>query len=142
MSDPALLVQLVHGAQLRTGVVEHEAVEATEALGGGGGHEPAGAAGSAKSGLAVREPLTLTAQGGENTGDAVGVAAPRAPSRRRAPPSSTTAPPRPSPTFEYATASWVDWSRPETAPRDSWHDQPVEFEQAHYAALNREPQPV
>jgi len=43
---------------------------------------------------------------------------------------------------EYATAGWVDWHNNRRLHSILDYQTPVEFEQAHYAALNREPQPV
>ncbi|GAB6985284.1 hypothetical protein JCM10369A_44750 [Nocardioides pyridinolyticus] len=43
---------------------------------------------------------------------------------------------------EYATAGWVDWYNNRRLHSSLGMMTPVEFEQAHYAALNREPQPV
>lgn len=43
---------------------------------------------------------------------------------------------------EYATAGWVDWYNNRRLHSTLGNVPPVEFEQAHYAALNREPQPV
>ena len=43
---------------------------------------------------------------------------------------------------EYATAGWVDWYNNRRLHGSLAMMPPVEFEQAHYAALNREPQPV
>ena len=43
---------------------------------------------------------------------------------------------------EYATAGWVDWYNVRRLHGSLGNVPPVEFEQAHYAALNREPQPV
>ena len=43
---------------------------------------------------------------------------------------------------EYATAGWVDWYNVRRLHGSLGNIPPVEFEQAHYAALNREPQPV
>jgi transposase InsO family protein len=43
---------------------------------------------------------------------------------------------------EYATAGWVDWHNNRRLHSTLDYQTPVEFEQAHYAALNREPQPV
>ncbi|MDP9823793.1 transposase InsO family protein [Nocardioides massiliensis] len=43
---------------------------------------------------------------------------------------------------EYATAGWVDWYNNRRLHGSLGMMTPVEFEQAHYAALNREPQPV
>ena len=43
---------------------------------------------------------------------------------------------------EYATAGWVDWYNQRRLHGSLGMMTPVEFEQAHYAALNREPRPV
>jgi putative transposase len=43
---------------------------------------------------------------------------------------------------EFATAGWVDWYNNRRLHSTLGMMSPVEFEQAHYAALNREPQPV
>lgn len=43
---------------------------------------------------------------------------------------------------EYATAGWVDWYNNRRLHSSLGHVPPVEYEQDHYAALNREPQPV
>ena len=43
---------------------------------------------------------------------------------------------------EYATAGWVDWYNERRLHRSLGLVPPVEFEQAHYAALNPEPQPA
>ena len=43
---------------------------------------------------------------------------------------------------EYATAGWVDWYNNRRLHCDPGQRPPVEYEQAHYAALNREPHPV
>lgn len=43
---------------------------------------------------------------------------------------------------EYATAGWVDWYNNRRLHSTLSYTTPVEFEQAHYATLNREPQPV
>jgi transposase InsO family protein len=43
---------------------------------------------------------------------------------------------------EYATARWVDWYNNRRLHSTVGMMAPVEFEQAHYATLNREPQPV
>lgn len=43
---------------------------------------------------------------------------------------------------EYATAGWVDWYNNRRLHGSLGMMTPVEFEQAHYAALNREPQPA
>ena len=42
---------------------------------------------------------------------------------------------------EYATAGWVDWYNVRRLHGSLGNIPPVEYEQAHYAALNREPQP-
>jgi len=44
--------------------------------------------------------------------------------------------------IEYATAGWVDWYNNLRLHGTLGMVPPVEYEQAHYAALNREPQPV
>lgn len=44
--------------------------------------------------------------------------------------------------IEYATAGWVDWYNNRRLHSTLSYTTPVEFEQAHYATLNREPQPV
>ena len=44
--------------------------------------------------------------------------------------------------IEYATAGWVDWYNNRRLHSTLDMMTPVEFEQAHYAALNRELQPV
>ena len=44
--------------------------------------------------------------------------------------------------IEYATAGWVDWYNNRRLHSTLGMIPPVEYEQAHYAALNREPQPV
>ncbi|PID97398.1 MAG: hypothetical protein CSA84_00090 [Actinomycetales bacterium] len=44
--------------------------------------------------------------------------------------------------LEYATAGWVDWYNTGRLHSTLEMMTPVEFEQAHYATLNREPQPV
>src|SRR5664279_3132590 len=46
------------------------------------------------------------------------------------------------PTVEDATAGWVDWYNSRRLHSSLGNVPPVEFEQAHYAALNREPQPA
>ena len=43
---------------------------------------------------------------------------------------------------EYATAGWVDWYNNRGLHGSLDYLTPLEFEQAHYATLNREPQPV
>jgi transposase InsO family protein len=43
---------------------------------------------------------------------------------------------------EYATAGWVDWYNQRRLHSSLGYLTPTEFEQAHYAALNREPEPV
>ena len=43
---------------------------------------------------------------------------------------------------EYATAGWVDWSNNRRLHSTLGNFPPVEYEQAHYAALSREPHPV
>ncbi len=43
---------------------------------------------------------------------------------------------------EYATSGWVDWYNNRRLHSSLGMMSPVEFEQAHYATLNREPQPV
>lgn len=43
---------------------------------------------------------------------------------------------------EYATAGWVDWYNNQRLHSTLDYATPVEFEQAHYATLNREPQPT
>ena len=43
---------------------------------------------------------------------------------------------------EYATAGWVDWYNNRRLHSTLDYTTPVEFETAHYATLNREPQPV
>ena len=43
---------------------------------------------------------------------------------------------------EYATAGWVDWYNNRRLHSTLGNVPPVEFEQAHYAALNREPHPT
>jgi transposase InsO family protein len=43
---------------------------------------------------------------------------------------------------EYATAGWVDWYNNRRLHSSLDYHTPIEFEQAHYATLNREPQPA
>jgi putative transposase len=43
---------------------------------------------------------------------------------------------------EYATAGWVDWYNQRRLHSSLGYLSPVEYEQAHYATLNREPQPA
>jgi transposase InsO family protein len=43
---------------------------------------------------------------------------------------------------EYATAGWVDWYNNRRLHSTLGYTTPIEFEQAHYATLTREPQPV
>ena len=43
---------------------------------------------------------------------------------------------------EYATAGWVDWYNQRRLHGSLGMMTPVEFENAHYATLNREPQPA
>jgi len=43
---------------------------------------------------------------------------------------------------EYATAGWVEWYNNRRLHGTLGMMTPVEYEQDHYAALNREPQPV
>ena len=42
----------------------------------------------------------------------------------------------------YATAGWVDWYNNRRLHSTLGNIPPVEYEQAHYAALNLEPHPV
>ena len=44
--------------------------------------------------------------------------------------------------MEYATAGWVDWYNNRRLHSTLGMMTPVEFLQAHYVALNREPQPI
>jgi transposase InsO family protein len=44
--------------------------------------------------------------------------------------------------IEYATAGWVDWYNERRLHGSLGNVPPVEYEQAHYAALNPEPQPA
>lgn len=44
--------------------------------------------------------------------------------------------------IEYATAGWVDWYNSRRLHSSLGYLTPIEYEQAHYATLNREPQPV
>ena len=44
--------------------------------------------------------------------------------------------------IEYATAGWVDWYNNRRLHSSLGMIPPVEHEQAHYAALNREPHPT
>ncbi len=44
--------------------------------------------------------------------------------------------------IEYATAGWVDWYNTRRLHGSLGNVPPIEYEQAHYAALNPEPQPV
>jgi transposase InsO family protein len=46
------------------------------------------------------------------------------------------------PDVEYATAGWVDWYNNRRLHSTLGYVPPAEYEAAHYAALNREPQPV
>ncbi|ANI91882.1 Putative transposase for insertion sequence element IS986/IS6110 [Dietzia timorensis] len=43
---------------------------------------------------------------------------------------------------EFATAGWVDWYNTRKLHSSLGYIPPAEFEQAHYATLNREPQPA
>lgn len=43
---------------------------------------------------------------------------------------------------EYATAGWVDWYNDRRLHSSLGYVSPVEYEAAHHAALNREPQPA
>ncbi len=43
---------------------------------------------------------------------------------------------------EYATAGWVDWYNNRRLHSTLGNIPPAEYEQARYAALNREPHPV
>ncbi len=43
---------------------------------------------------------------------------------------------------EFATAGWVDWYNNRRLHSSLGNVTPIEFEQAHYATLNREPQPA
>jgi len=43
---------------------------------------------------------------------------------------------------EFATAAWVDWYNHDRLHSGIGMVPPVEYEQAHYAALKPEPQPV
>ena len=43
---------------------------------------------------------------------------------------------------EFATAGWVDWYNTRRLHSSLGYVPPAEFEQAHYAALNREPHPA
>jgi transposase InsO family protein len=43
---------------------------------------------------------------------------------------------------EYATAGWVDWYNARRLHGSLGNVPPIEYEQAHYAALNPEPQPA
>ncbi len=44
--------------------------------------------------------------------------------------------------IEYATAGWVDWHNKRRLHSTLGNVPPIEYEQANYAALTREPQPV
>jgi len=44
--------------------------------------------------------------------------------------------------IEWATAGWVDWWNNRRLDSSLAYQAPEEYEQAHYAALNRELQPV
>jgi putative transposase len=43
---------------------------------------------------------------------------------------------------EYATAGWVDWYNQRRLHSTLGYVSPDEYEAAHYATLNREPQPA
>ncbi|MBB5513052.1 transposase InsO family protein [Neomicrococcus aestuarii] len=43
---------------------------------------------------------------------------------------------------EYATAGWIDWYNNRRLHSSLGYIPPMEFETAHYATLNREPQPA
>ena len=43
---------------------------------------------------------------------------------------------------EFATAGWVDWYNNRRLHSNLGYVSPNEFENAHYATLNREPQPA
>ena len=43
---------------------------------------------------------------------------------------------------EYATAGWVDWYNNRRLHSSLGYLTPAEYEQVHYATLNREPQPA
>ncbi len=43
---------------------------------------------------------------------------------------------------EFATAGWVEWYNQHRLHSSLNYLTPVEYETAHYAALNREPEPV
>ena len=43
---------------------------------------------------------------------------------------------------EYATTGWIDWYNNRRLHSSLGYVPPTEFEQAHYATLNREPQPA
>jgi transposase InsO family protein len=49
---------------------------------------------------------------------------------------------RPIADVEYATAGWVDWYNNRRLHSSLDYHSPIEFEHAHYATLNREPQPA